>query len=155
MNHVDADDELGVVSWVQYAAISALIMGCRETGLMYRKASRSVSLEEHRALLLSLSRRRSSFVDDLSLFTVGRHGPPWVGSTGGAVRRALRWLATVQGTHDGDAFRDCANEESRTLRLYARALRREWPVEMRAILAEQAREMEKNYDEMRRLRGLH
>ncbi len=64
-------------------------------------------------------------------------------------------MAGIQGANDGDTFRDCAKEEFRVLDLYARALRREWPPEMRAILGEQLREMETNQDEMRRLRGLH
>ncbi len=155
MNPIAADRELGTVSWAQNGALGTLIMGCRETGRMYRRGARTVSNTDHRALLMALSRRRSSFVADLSTFSAGRKGAPWVGATYGAIRRGARWVVGLQGAHDGDTFRDCAKEEFRVLRLYASALQREWPSEMRAVLEEQFREMETNYDEMRKLRALH
>jgi len=155
MDNVIANGELAFVSRRQFGALGALIAGCRSAGRTYRSASDIVSNVEHRKLLLALSRRRSSFVDDLSKFGGARAHLPSTGSILGLMRWALQSLGAIQGPHDGEIFRECAKAEARVLHLYARALSRVWPLEMRNILSNQSREIETSYDRMRTLRGLH
>jgi uncharacterized protein (TIGR02284 family) len=157
MEHARHDPQKSVISGDQSEILEDLVTSSRDAGHTYRYASSVVANPEHRRLLLALAARRSELVDILWKPLEGECGEASNdGSTLGALRRGRRWfIELLQGPHEEDLFRDCALAEARALGLYVRALRRNWPIEIRSILEKQAGEIKLNHDRMLKLRGTH
>jgi len=154
MEHTNEDQER-VISGQQCQTLENLVTRSRDASSAYRYASAIALNPQHRELLLALAKRRSELVDALwKPLKRERGAASNNGSTLGALRRGRRWLVSLlDGAHDADLFRDCATAEARVLRLYTRALRRNWPNEIRSVLEEQAGEVKSNYEQMRQMRA--
>ncbi len=132
-----------------------LVTSSRDVSRTYRYASTVALNPQHRQLLLALARRRSELVDALwKPMEEERGAASNNGSMIGSLRRGRRWFVSLlQGAHEADLFRDCAKAEARALRLYTRALRRNWSTKMRSVIEQQAGEVKANYEQMRELRA--
>jgi uncharacterized protein (TIGR02284 family) len=139
---------------MQTGRLNGLIVRCKDDGRLYRDAAAAHGA--HRDELLALARRRSSFVAALSgLVRSTGAAPSQHGSILGWLRRALFGLrvAVLGGFHLGDSLQACAEQESRTVDGYKRALASTWAPDVGDTLRAQFEEIQEAHARVRALRG--
>jgi len=126
---------------------------CRDSAKTFRSASTIPSA--HRAELIALSRRRSSFAHRLSGFTREPDTANTRGSLAGLAARSVfdmrAWL--LGQSHLGDSLAACLRADANAATGFSRALALDWNGDIADVLEEQLDEIEATSTRVRAIRG--
>jgi hypothetical protein len=137
----------------QRSKLDDVITTCRDSAITFRLAAAIPSA--HRAELMAISRRRSSFAHRVSGFMPEPDDSNVRGSLGGlASRFVVKARAALLGqTHLGDSLAACLRADAKVTRSYERALDLDWDGDVGDVLEQQCDELEGSSTRVRALRG--
>lgn len=135
-------------------ALNRIIVACYAEVAAFEEAAGVIHGGEGTLRLQQLARRRANFLRDLrsgvvALGKVPAAGPSYAVKLASGWRYLKRFLV---GSHAGDAYRVCAGATAKTMLAYANALDVELPSDVRFGLEHQYREVQLDWEELRRRR---
>lgn len=116
-----------------------LIASCRDSEEGFGKAAKGVHSDTLRHRFIGVARQRAAFADELTvrMRSMGLE-PPFSGHEGAIEHRGWRGLETsIRPKDDATFLADCETGEENTLHHYERALTRDLPAPVRAVVERQ------------------
>lgn len=136
------------------ATLNELIEACRDGEAGFKSCAEDIADGQLKQPFLNLADGCSDAARELSALMVSRGGNPEQGhSLSGTLHR--RWIdikSSLMGKDDDAIMRECERGEDMALKSYRRALEKDLPLDVRAVVERQYQGVIQNYELMKNLR---
>ncbi len=136
------------------ATLNELIEACRDGEAGFKTCAEDIRDGQLKQPFLSLAHGCNDAAQELSALLVSRGGnPEQRHSLGGTLHR--RWIdikSSLMGKDDDAIMKECERGEDMALKSYRRALEKDLPLDVRAVVERQYQGVIQNYELMKNLR---
>lgn len=136
------------------STLNDLIETCKDSEEGYRAAVENIKDPQTRSIFLNYARQRAEFASELQSEVAKIGGEPArSGSSAGALHRV--WVdlkSAVVGNHDHAILEEAERSEDAIVRNYRDALTKDLPSDLRGVVEEQYRIIERTHQSVRSLR---
>ncbi|MNR97527.1 hypothetical protein D3C72_287060 [compost metagenome] len=136
------------------ATLNDLIETCKDGETGFKTCAESIRDTQLKQPLLTLADGCSEAAQELSTLLIARGGNPEARSSlSGTLHR--RWIdikASLMGNDDDSIMKECERGEDHALKSYRRALEKDLPLDVRAVVERQYQGVIQNHERMKNLR---
>ncbi|MFC7287004.1 PA2169 family four-helix-bundle protein [Herminiimonas glaciei] len=137
------------------ATLNELIEACRDGEAGFKTCAEDIRDVQLKQPFLNLADGCNDAAQELSVLLVSRGGnPERRHSLGGSLHR--RWIdikSSLMGKDDEAIMKECERGEDMALKSYRRALEKDLPLDVRAVVERQYQGVIQNYELMKNLRN--